>query len=64
MRLAHSDVFEEIVRKEEESKKVKAKKECAKWSASLKYHHQSMLKESSEKKIPSTEEIQAPRKSH
>ena len=50
LRLAHPDIFEEIVRKEEESKKVKTEKECAKRAASLKYHHQSTLKESLEKK--------------
>ena len=40
------------MRKEQESKKVKAKKECSKRAASLKYHHQSTLKESLEKKNP------------
>ena len=52
LKLAHPDVFEEIVRKEQESKKVKAEKECSKRAASLKYHHQSTLKESLEKKNP------------
>ena len=52
LKLAHPNVFQEIMRKDEESKKVKVEKESAKRAASLKYHHQSTLKKFLAKKNP------------
>ena len=56
LKLAHATVFEEIMRKEDEVKKKKVEKESAKRAASLKYHHQSTLKESLAKKNPYSKE--------
>ena len=52
LKLAHPNVFQEITRKDEESKLVKVEKVSAKRAASFKYHHQSTLKESLAKKNP------------